>query len=525
MWALAPLSVLAVVALAAGGTAHAQNVTVSTVELDFEIPDGLATTYRLAVSCTADVSVHGLDLYVPRNDPTDHYQIAASSILMDGAPVDHEGYDPGNAHLWASVVGNETVTLLEDHPLQLADSGLLVIPVVVSDNSPGLSVHSRVAMTYESETPAVCTLGNFGGPVQVGIVSSVGDRDSGFEVETLIAINLGLQDFNAHLAKIGEGWRLEPVIRDTDARGTTLSEEVADLRASDVNLILGPPISGRLATISNYISDNGMVLISCCANAHTLSAQENGIFRTLPNTEDMGVAAAEYILGTGIDVLLTVWADNAWSRDYAAAVMDEFAALGGVVHDGLEYQGTRGLDDTIQDELLPLVVQYGHERVAVFAAPGNLYPFYAAMADNDNLQQVRWFSTLNPILDERLLEDVAISEFLDATSFVALQPQTSADQSTEELRQRIADHAGRTGNANILAAYDSAWILGLAILEAQSDDPLRIREAIPAVASSHDGLVESVGMNANGDLVSRTYEAWTVLNGQWVLLDSPTPVQ
>ena len=126
-------------------------------------------------------------------------------------------------------------------------------------------------------------------------------------METLIAINLGLQDFNAHLAKIGEGWRLEPVIRDTDARGTTLSEEVADLRASDVNLILGPPISGRLATISNYISDNGMVLISCCANAHTLSAQENGIFRTLPNTEDMGAAAAEYILGTGIDVLLTVW--------------------------------------------------------------------------------------------------------------------------------------------------------------------------------------------------------------------------
>ena len=128
MQTLIPLAVLAVITLAAGGTAHAQNVTVSTVELDFEIPDGPATTYRLAVSCTADVSVHGLDLYVPRNDPTDHYQIAASSILMDGALVDHEGYDPGNAHLWASVVGNETVTVLEDHPLQLADSGLLVIP-------------------------------------------------------------------------------------------------------------------------------------------------------------------------------------------------------------------------------------------------------------------------------------------------------------------------------------------------------------------------------------------------------------
>ena len=235
----------------------------------------------------------------------------------------------------------------------------------------------------------------------------------------------------------------------------------------------------------------------------------------------MGAATAEYILGTGTDVLLAVWDDNAWSRDYAAAVMDEFAALGGVVHDGLEYQNTRGLDNTIENELLSLVVQHGHAKVAVFAAPGHLHPFYAEMADNDNLQQARWFSTLNPILDESLLEDVAISEFLEATSFVALQPQTSSDQSTEELRQRIADHAGRTGNANILAAYDSAWILGLSILEAQSDNPLRIREAMPAVASSHAGLVESIGMNANGDMVSRSYEAWTVLNGQWVLLDLP----
>ena len=521
MWVLSPFTVLVAVALVAGGTAYAQNTTINTVELDFELPDGLATTYRLAVSCSADVSVHGLDLYIPRNDPTDHYQIAASSILMNGTLVDHEEYDPGSAHLWASVVGSETVTILEDHPLQLADSGLLVIPVMISDNYPGLSTLARVAMIYESETHAVCTLGNFGGPVPVGIVSSVGDSDSGFEVETLIATNLGLQDFNAHLAKIGEGWRLTPVIRDTDARGTTLSDEVADLHASGVNLILGPPISGRLATISDYISNNWMVLISCCANAHTLSAQENGIFRTLPNTEDMGAATAEYILGTGTDVLLAVWDDNAWSRDYAAAVMDEFAALGGVVHDGLEYQSTRGLDDTIEDELLSLVVQHGHAKVAIFAAPGHLYPFYAEMADNDNLQQVRWFSTLNPILDESLLEDVAISEFLEATSFVALQPQTNSDQSTEELRQRIADHAGRTGNANILAAYDSAWILGLSILEAQSDDPLRIREAIPAVASSHAGLVESVGMNANGDMVSRSYEAWTILNGQWILLDLP----
>ena len=521
MWALSALAVLVVVALAAGGTAYAQNTTVNTVELDFELPDGSATTYRLAVSCSADVSVHGLDLYIPRNDPTDHYQIAAASILLNSTLVDHEGYDPGNAHLWASVVGKETVSILEDHPLHLADSGLMVIPVVISDNSPGQPALSRVAMTYESETPTVCTLGNFGGPIGVGIVSSVGDSDSGFEVETLIAINLGLQDFNAYLAKIGEGWRLAPIIRDTDARGTTLSDEVADLRASGVNLILGPPISDRLATISDYISDNGMVLISCCANAHTLSAQENGIFRTLPNTEDMGAATAEYILGTGTDVLLAVWDDNAWSRDYAAAVMDEFAALGGVVHDGLEYQSTRGLDDTIEDELLPLVVQYGHERVAIFAAPGYLYPFYTEMADNEHLQQVRWFSTLNPILDEDLLEDVAVSEFLEAATFVALQPQTNTGESTENLRQRIADHAGRTGNANILAAYDSAWVLGLSILQAQSDDPIRIREALPAVASSYDGLVESVGMNANGDMISRSYEAWAVLNGQWVLLDLP----
>lgn len=541
---LAALLVTMVGTMFVAGAAYAQTVTGDTIQ--YHMPDEPETVHKLVLSCSEDVTIYRLDLYVPRNDYTDKYGIEAHSILLNGESVTHEAQNSGTGHMWLSVVNSEVGIL--NQPLYIPASGSLAIPVTMLDDAAGLPAKVEVHVLYGSQQQAACSLNGFaGGDIPVGVLSPTAGATTGYVAETMEATLVGVEHFNRFLTDIGENWRLDPTPLDT-AGG--LPDAVSGLFMNGTTMMLGPPISGTLVGVMDYVNDNGIVLISCCANAHTLSAPDN-VFRALPDTRSVGTVLAEYMMQDGRTVLLPVWQSNLWSDDYVEAVSERFVQLGGKVAEGIPYAYD---DDAAQvaadlDSAVGLLAdEHGADNVAVFAIPGSSNLLFEAPA-HDALGQVGWYGTFNTVGEDAFVADESLAAFLKKTGFVALQVETgvgpSHDSSRQETAERrldgihryvdrlyvdaisieITERSKRTVNANTLAAYDSAWLLGLSILRTQSTDTASIVGAIHDVGSEYYGALGMHNLDENGDLVADAYEVWTVRDNHWTMtgLHYPMP--
>ena len=416
---LTALLVAAVGTMSMAGAAHAQTVTGDTIQ--YHMPDEPGATHKIVLSCSEDVTIYRLDLYVPRNDHTDKYGIDEHSILLNGEAVTHEAQDSGTGHMWLSVVNSEVGILKQ--PLDLPASGSLAIPITMLDDAAGLPAKAEARVLYGSQQQASCFLNGFaGGDIPVGVLSPTAGATTGYEAETMEATLVGVEHFNRFLTDIGENWRLDPIPLDT-AGG--LPDAVSGLFMNGTTMMLGPPISGTLAGVMDYVNDNGIVLISCCANAHTLSAPDN-VFRSLPDTRSVGDALAEYMIQDGRTVLLPVWQSNLWSDDYVEAVSERFVQLGGEVAEGMSYaygddaaQVATDMDGVVGS----LADEHGAGSVAVFAIPGNSNLLFEAPA-HDALGRVGWYGTFNTVGEDAFVEDESLAAFLKRTGFVALQVET-----------------------------------------------------------------------------------------------------
>ena len=78
----------------------------------------------------------------------------------------------------------------------------------------------------------------------------------------------------------------------------------------------------------------------------------------------------------------------------------------------------------------------------------------------------------------------------------------------------VMDELGRPAGPYALAAYDAAWVAGLALAEA---GPGGAAGAVPGAAAGHGGALGDVELNAAGDLASASYDAWAVVDGAWAV--------
>ena len=513
------VAALASVALMlATGVAHAQYATEA---LHTTLP-GEPGTHKIVLSCSNDVAVHYLDLFVPRSDPADRYTVYENSILLNGKPLKHQMLDSQIHHIWNGIISDGDASILQEYPLHLDAAGSLAIPVVAAGDVGGPESSAWMVVTYRAEAGTSCSLDLFGGDVGVRLLLTPGAREYGYVTDTFVASYLGVQDFNAHLKERGEVWQFEPAFGNITAPETDLAAEIDDLKSGDIDLILGPSISGILDTIKDVIEGRGAVLVSCCANAHSLAVADDGIFRTMPSTDTMGRITAEYMLQNGHDVLLTVHADNLWANDYVAALAAHHAKGGGVHGADIVHEYGRDATYAIEQELAPLIQEYGADRVAIFVTPldDSERQLMASAAAGAHAGQVRWYGTFDPVLDPGLAHDPVAAAFAEDVRFAAIQPAPMQNPSLAGIYQKMEVYLQREVNSNMLAAYDSAWLLGMAVQRVQSADPLAVRDAMYLVGEEYSGALGPLVLDSNGDLIMESFEVWSVRDGGWFISDT-----
>ena len=473
----------------------------------------MATIHKAVLWCTNDALLYSMNLFVPSQGAS----VSADSIRLNGMIQEHPQIRPADA-----IRADIAATLDAGLPIVLQGSGSLMMPIQIPQGTPAAKAVAEII--YISGGDTTCHLDSFephvGGLFPLGIE---------FGVTMHEATKIGISDFNEYLHNIGEDWQMYVTTQDTLNRNVV---EIVDEIGAQV--YVGPPTVASVLQLTEHRPD--IVAVSCCATSNMLDTPDH-IFRTAPGDSMLAAQMARIMIHNGLDVLLPVRVDDVWTNAYLDDITKHFAALGGTIDEGVvaepdsEWIIDPDTHNTGSIVAVPgslaeragdigarinyLVDMYGADSIAVFVAPLGDAEFFEAMAAQDGADAVRWFGT--DYTFDYFTDNQTVMSFMSNTGFTTVQVESSGPD-IYEAQDRIKAVIGRAVSHDMLAAYESAWILGLAIQHSQSTDAYRVAEAIPRVAQSHLGVFGPIALDMNGDLAPESYEVWSVVDGQWSLV-------
>jgi len=347
--------------------------------------------------------------------------------------------------------------------------------------------------------------GGLSGTVTVGqLVSLSGDAaQDGRNVAA--AVEFAVSEFNA---RPGAEWTLELATEDTATDPQTAVQKAAKLREAGIYVAVGPITSANLGAILEDPGAGGMVLVSCCSSAPSL-ASEDGAFRMTPDDSREALALSAMIAEQGVRAVVPVWRGDLWGDGFTEPAMAALERAGVRAEPGFRYDPADHRFGQLVPSLADALASAGPgAAVAVFGFD-EVDELVDLAARHGGLDGYAWFgtgvNTGGPILDDPVRRD-----FLSSVRFGTVGVKAETNPAQQRLGEHLSSEAGLdVAHAFLSGAYDSVWLVGLAMEEAQSSDPAAVREALPRVAGSYEGALGRIAFNAAGDLDSSEYEYWT----------------
>ena len=357
-------------------------------------------------------------------------------------------------------------------------------------------------------------------PVRIGgLFPLTGILDSA-GVEGRAAIELGIRDFNAYLAERGAGWHLEMVIEDTATDPDVALKKIQKLHQAGITAVLGPMTSGNVNGVKGYADQNGILVLSPTSSATSLAIPGDNIYRLVPDASVSGSALSRLAGHMGVDALVSIWRGDTHGDGTWRVVSDDFESRGGAVHAGVRYWPDApdlDMEVALLDKHVREAMElYGPDKVAVLTVSYDEYTaILEAAAGYDALGDVVWFASESSTLTDALDGNPAAAEFAERVELTGVQTLSTRGEKYEQLAAELADQLGRDPSTIFPHAYDSAWVLGLSILHANSTDAAQIRGALPGVAAGYSGALLSTPLNEAGDLLPTDYRIVRVAGGDW----------
>ena len=358
-------------------------------------------------------------------------------------------------------------------------------------------------------------------PVRIGgLFPLTGTLDSA-GAEGRAAVELGIRDFNAYLAERGAGWHLEIVVEDTGTDPDMALAKIQKLHQAGITAVLGPMASGNVNGVKGYADQNGMLVLSPTSSATSLAIPGDSIYRLVPDASVSGSALSRLAVHAGVEALVSIWRGDTHGDGTWRVVSDDFESRGGAVHAGVRYwpvSPNLDMEVALLDKHVREAMElYGPDKVAVLTASYDEYTaILEAAADYDALGDVVWFASESSTLTDALDGNPAAAEFAERVELTSVQTLSTRGEKYERLAAELAAQLGRDPSTIFPHVYDSAWVLGLSILHANSTDAAQIRGALPGVAAGYSGALLSTTLNEAGDLLPTDYRIVRVAGGDWV---------
>ncbi len=371
------------------------------------------------------------------------------------------------------------------------------------------------------------------GDVVIGSLAPITGNAYRYGEETRAASDLAVSHFNEYLEQRGEKWSIKQIHIDTETDPAAALAGLVALDGQNVKLVNGPVIDIITQNVLGYANSNDMVLVSCCSSSPANAIPGDALFRMLP---DQRVHAAEIVRlmtahpALNLKHVVPVGIDNPWATELLGAAKIGFEDRGVTFSDIITYDASYVQGDgfvagaemaaaaeALADEVRLVTGQSRAHNVAVLYVGFGEGPLFlkAAAAAHDVLDDVRWFGADQNTASPNISDDPESAAFASAVSFTTVQPSVPDNLLTSEIRAHLAEMSIAPSPYSSYA-YDAVWVLGLAILDAQSSDPADVIQHIKPAAMRHVGAIGSTELNYNGDLASGIYQAWLFSeDGQW----------
>ena len=363
--------------------------------------------------------------------------------------------------------------------------------------------------------------------VKIGGLFDVSGSWAAAGEEAKSVAELAVDDFNEYLAAIGADWTLEMKVEDAQANSEVARTKITDLHGiNGINMILGVGFSQHIVTALSYIDNNNILVISHASQAPNLAIDDT-IFRLRPNDNQQAPVVNAMLKDAGIEVLGTVTIGDTWGDGLKDSVSDIFN--GTVVElfrynpDALEFSAEVNF---LNDDIKRLIETHGADKVGVLYVGTDEFQLLVEQTRlYENIDKVRWFSTTtqaDSVPD--LIGNEWMREFYDNTNFTAVQSvPVDTNSITRHVNNWVMENYDQAAGTYSYPSYDSVWLLGTSILQAQTTDIDVLKEVIPLVARHSLGSVGSLELSEEGDLLGGSNEIWQVVDGEWVRIAGYDP--
>ena len=398
----------------------------------------------------------------------------------------------------------------------LAGIGIVLVSIIIIYAS-----QSNITVQDTSD-PTSQVLG-LTGEISIGeIVPLTGDWSS-HGIENHEGSKLAVKDFNEYLKEIGASWHLKMVSEDSATSPVIALEKATVLNAKGIKVIIGPETSANIQNMRAYTNSNNMLLLSCCSSAPSLAIPDDSLYRLVPDDSQQGVALAKLLKHEKVKVMIPVWRGDTWGDGIQSATEDSFTQRGGFTDDGIRYNPDVVEFSTsisiLNDKVQSYQKEYNNDEIGIlFLGFDEVLQFIQSASEYDNLDKVRWLTSSANVNESSLIDDKIGSEFSSKVSLISIQVAASNSPKYERVQEYIFNTMGNIPSTYVYTAYDAVWLIGLSILEAQSNDVDAIKDVLPTVAAEYNGAVGSTKLNDAGDLDQSDYELWEIRDGEWVIL-------
>lgn len=489
--------------------AHPSELTTTLLKTTIDDAD-YKSTYNVAVTCTDAVLVYGLYLFVPHNDPTDRYMINEKSIRLGDYALSNILYATKNDHMNINLLeGSDGVP----YPLLIPRYSPLIIPIQVLDSTPGTPTEATLDMTYKGNPGTTCLTSEIRGPQKIGLMVRTSVERG---MDRLVAANMAADDYNQYLKSIGEQWSLELVLKDSGTKPDVALQKVLEFDAAGIRLIIGPSSSGSIDAIREYTHSNGMLIISCCSTAPSLSLPDH-IFRITPDDTNQAKALARIITDDGITSVVTVYLDGPYGRGLDSTLATEMKKRGGAVVAGIPYPVGADNYDGIAQDLADIVGNMTGAAVVAISSSEAVDLIESAMK-HDVLGDTQWYGS-EAVVNHRGISHGEVGAFAEQVGLTGAIVAVPSSPLKNDLQPRLAAELDlrpdESPSAFLYSVYDAIGILVKAMLATQSADTENLLKAIPYVAAHTHGVMPNT-LNENGDLADSNYGVWEVKDMSWV---------
>lgn len=353
--------------------------------------------------------------------------------------------------------------------------------------------------------------------VKIGGIFEVSGSWSSEGEQAKTAAEFAIEDFNGYLRGIGAGWSMSMQVEDAQGSPSVVQEKIHTLHGINIDMLVGMAFSNHIHLSKSYIDKNHILVISHAAQAENL-AIDDSVFRLVPHDGNQSPAVGAVIRDAGVEVLVTVSRADTWGDGLRDGIASSF---GGEVIKLIRYDAVAtdfSVSVSVLDtEIRGLIDEHGADKVGVlYIGNDEFLTMIQQMKFYENVHKVRWFGTTTQANAEYFVEDPVAREFANQTAFTATRyGESEGNEIRRALDERFVAKYNSTASSYGYAAYDSVWLLGLAILQTQSVDTETLANAIPLVAEHMLGAVGPLALTDAGDLASFAFEAWQVRDGAW----------